>query len=112
MLFLLGITRHERHRVIAEIGEAISAAGGWIVDHTSFSNIAIAIRFSLPPRGLDEWRRRIEASGVRLDEASLAHLRQAFEDALENDEEMSASLNVTFIHDEPDLRQVVPAVPG
>ena len=31
---------------------------------------------------------------------------------LADGEEIAVSLNVTFIHNEPDLRQVVPAIPG
>ena len=115
-LALAGVSKSERHGVVAGVSDAISAAGGWIVDHTQFSNIAIALRFALPPGGLDELRRRIAAAGVRLDAASLASLQaMAGTPATGGEgvgEEIAASINITFLHGEPDLRQVVPAVPG
>ena len=111
-LSLLGVTRTERHRAIAAVGDAIAAAGGWIVDHTLFSNAAINIRFALPPRELDEWLRRIAAAGVKLDDASVASIRQAAGGSGDEGDEIRASVNITFIHDEPDLLQVVPPIPG
>jgi hypothetical protein len=51
-LSFLGTTRTERHKAIAGVSDAITAAGGWIVDHALFSNTAITIRFVLPRRGL------------------------------------------------------------
>ena len=111
-LSLLGVTRTERHKAIARVGDAIAAAGGWIADHTLFSNTAINIRFALPPGGLDELLRGIAAAGVRLDEASVASIRQASGGSGDEGNEIAASVNITFIHDEPDLLQVVPPIPG
>ena len=111
-LALVSVTKGERYRVTAAVSAAISDAGGWIVDHTQFSNIAITIRFALPPRGLDDLRRQIAAAGVRLDSSSLASLEAMAGEPLADGEEIAVSLNVTFIHNEPDLRQVVPAIPG
>ena len=111
-LSLLGVTRTERHKAIAGVGDAIAAAGGWIVDHTLFANTAINIRFALPPSGFDELLRGIAAAGVRLDEASVASLRQAAGGSGDEGDEIAASVNITFIHDEPDLLQVVPPIPG
>ena len=111
-LSLLGVTRTERHKAITAVGDAIAAAEGWIVDHAMLSNTAITIRFVVPRRGLDEVQRLITAAGIRLDEASLAGVRQAVGDSGDGGDEIAASLNITFIHDEPDLLQVVPPIPG
>ncbi len=111
-LSFLGTTSPERHKAIAGVSDAITAAGGWIVDHALFSNTAITIRFVLPRRGLDELQRRITAAGVRLDDARVAGVRQAVGDSGDDDDEIGASVNITFTHDEPDLLQVVPPIPG
>ena len=111
-LMISGVTKAERHNVTSEVNNAVSAAGGWIIDHTLFSNIAITLRFSLPSQRLDEWRRRVVAAGVRLDEDSLAKVRALMEKAAPRPADLTVSFNVTFIHDEPDLRREIPAVPG
>lgn len=111
-LSLMGATRNERHQVIADVGEAIATAGGWIVDHALFSNVAVTIRLVLSPKRLGELQRLIAAAGVRLDDASLAEISQAMSVAGGEDDEIAASMNVTFVHDEPDLRREVPPIPG
>lgn len=111
-LMLEGVTKRARHEVTIDIRDAISSAGGWIIDQTFFSNIAVATRFSLPPRGLGELERCVAAAAVGLDDQSLARLRQAMDDSPAAEPEVTASLNITFSHNEPDLRQEIPAVPG
>jgi len=57
-----GVTAAERYQATADVNGAISAAGGWVVDHTSFSNVAITIQFSLPSQRPDELRDRVIAA--------------------------------------------------
>lgn len=112
IVMLTGATHANRHQVTAEINDAVVAAGGWVADHTFFSNIATNFRMVLPPQGLSRFRELVVAAGVHLD----AESEKAIGDLIANKkglpEEIPASLNVTFIHDEPDLRREVPAVPG
>lgn len=112
ILSLSGVTKRERHLVTSEVSNVISAQGGWIGDHSLFSNIAIAVRFFVPRRELDGLQRGIAEAGIRLDDASLACLRQALQGAQDGGDEIAVSINITFIHDEPDLRRTVPAIPG
>lgn len=109
---LSGVTHENRHQVSADINDAVVAAGGWITDHTFFSNIATTFRAVLAPSGLAAFRDRIAAIGVHLDAESTEKLAALIENQRGLPEEIPASLNVTFIHDEPDLRREVPAVPG
>ena len=106
-----GVTSADRHEVTAAVDKAILASEGWVVDHTLFSNIAITLRLSLPMGKLDDFKRRVAEAGVRLDDASQGSSCATTRDE-DGETEITVSLNVTFIHDEPDLRRTVPAVPG
>lgn len=107
-----GVTKADRHQVTADVNNAISAAGGWVVNHTLFSNIAITIQFSLPSRRLDEFLDRVIAASVKLDDDSIARIRAMDEKPSPKPADVTASLNITFMHNEPDLRRENPAVPG
>ncbi|GEO80613.1 hypothetical protein [Pararhodospirillum oryzae] len=111
-LMLSGITRKDRHAVIAEISDRISAAGGWIVHHELYSNLAVMIRFALEPTGLKTWRDSMVETALGLDDDSLRALDQAMAAPAPAGAEITVSLTMTFIHNEPDLRQIIPAVPG
>ncbi|MDZ5649695.1 hypothetical protein [Nitrospirillum sp. BR 11828] len=111
-LMLAAITRCERHQATAAVADAIMAAGGWLVDSTQFSNLAMALRFVLPAEGLTPWAAAVAGAGVRLDEDSRARLVAQAAISHTPDTEITAALNLTFLHDEPDLRQTVPAIPG
>ena len=111
-LMISGVTKADRHQVTADVNDAISASGGWVVNHTMFSNIAITIQFSLPSLRLDELRDRVMAASVKLNDDSLAEILAIGEKRLPEAADVTATLSITFIHDEPDLRREIPAVPG
>ncbi|MEH6404193.1 MAG: hypothetical protein V7750_12520 [Sneathiella sp.] len=112
ILQLSGTTRRDRNQVIAEINAAISSAGGWIIDHTLFSNIAITLQFELPGEGIGDFKESLTLSKVALQEDSKAELDQAITTYAQDSVDLKTTLNVTFIHDEPDLRRDIAAVPG
>jgi len=112
ILMISGVTKADRHQVTADVNDAISAAGGWVVNHMLFSNIAITIQFSLPSQRFDEFRDQVIAASVKLDDDSLAKIRAVIEKHVPWPVDVTAALNITFVHNEPDLRQVIPAVPG
>lgn len=109
---LAGVTKANRHQVSADINDGVIAAGGWVTDHAFFSNIATTFRVVLPPEGLAQFRDLVTAAGVHLDDDSEAAIAALVAGKEGLPEEVPASLNVTFIHDEPDLKREVPAVPG
>jgi hypothetical protein len=47
-----------------------------------------------------------------LDDESLAKIDAMVERHMSKSVDLTASLNITFIHDEPDLRREIPSVPG
>ncbi len=111
-LMISGVTKADRHQVTTDVNDAISAAGGWVVNHSLFSNIAITIQFSMSPQKLDEFRDRVIAASVKLDDESIAKIRTAVEKHVPDPVDVTATLSITFMHNEPDLRREIPAVPG
>jgi hypothetical protein len=110
-----GFTRADRNQTIAALRDAIAEGGGWITDFKYFSNLSICINFEISPRHVGRLRRSLEATAVRLTEESvraLAALADAPPSRDEEDAEIIGTLQVTFIHNEPDLRIEVPPIPG
>lgn len=108
---LSAVTRAERHAVINATSNAVSDVGGWIDDVNFFSNLSAALRFAIPFSGVSALGLKLLAIGLRFDTADIAALDQAAAAGPEKSE-LIVSLNVTFVHDDPDVRRTVPAVPG
>lgn len=111
-LMISGVTSADRHQATADVNDAISASGGWVLDHTLFSNVAITIQFSMPSPKLGEFEDRVLAASVKLDDDSFGKMRAMQEKHAAMPADITASLSITFIHNEPDLRREIPAVPG
>lgn len=109
---LSGVSKANRYDVTAEVDRAIMGLGGWISGHGLFSNTVVTFRFAFPAAQFPALADRLAASGVRLDETSLARIAAIAAENSAGTEDVAASVAVTFIHDEPDLRQPVPDVPG
>lgn len=107
---LSAVTRQNRHGVMAEINDAVMASGGWVVNHTLFSNIATVFQLALPPARLAAFADKVNALGVHIDAESWTKIADAAPAG--SGEEIIVSLTVTFVHDEPDLKRTVPMVPG
>lgn len=108
ILMLAAVTKTNRHAVMAIVNDAVMALGGWIAGHELYGNMVTVFKFDLAPKVLPALAERLDATEIRLDAASRAAIAEAGETAAE----VPCSLNVTFIHDEPDMRREVPAVPG
>lgn len=111
-LTLNATTQAGRIAVTAAAKDAITAAGGWITGSTAFSNVSLCLNFeieaALVSRLADTLRSTAAAGApLTLSEASLAALRET-----DRAGELTGTLQITFIHDEPDLRVPVPAIPG
>lgn len=108
------MTHGERHQMIEQAKDAIAASGGWILDFKLFSNISICINFELPVNEAIKLRNALEQTDVILSDASLRAFNEIVREAEQESpwEDLRGSLQLTFIHDEPDLRIPVPMVPG
>jgi hypothetical protein len=108
-LTLTAVTRQDRHQALNDANSAISSAGGWLMSHTLFSNIAATLRCELPANGLLTLRDALMSAQIKLDQESLDSIASKTSDATSD---IAVIVSITFLHSEPDLRQEVPAVPG
>lgn len=97
----------DRLEMTARVRQALGSAGAWILGHQEFSNISLCIRFETNAHHLASLERELLSSGIQLDPASLLCLRQPAASS-----ELAGSLQITFLHSEPDLRQFIPPIPG
>jgi hypothetical protein len=104
---LRGFTRAERLRCVGLVRDAIVGSSGWVTDFHEFSNLSICIEFELPAARLPALAEALAAAEVRLGSESEEMLR-----GVEGGEPAQCTLQVLFVHDEPDLRRTVLAVPG
>jgi hypothetical protein len=110
-LRLDGFTKAERIGMTARVSEAINQAGAWITDFHRYSNILICINFEVPSANLDRLAVSLQQTGLPLSQESLEQLMPANDSTLKK-KELVGTLQITFVHNEPDLLREVPAVPG
>jgi hypothetical protein len=110
-ILLSGVSRTERHRTISSATDVIEQAGGWVEDVHFFSNIAVNLRCVLMPATAAQMSRALSRLGIGLSRGETAALERAAE-RMPVDEELHFSLQIAFVHDEPDLRRHLPRVPG
>ncbi len=103
-----GLSTAARHIVAAQAEAAIQKAGGWILDYRPFSNKSISIAFEIAAASVPALAEALAASTIHLDAETLNLLR-GWPRA---DAEIAGTLQVTLHHDEPDVRDTVPSVPG
>lgn len=110
-LRLDGFTKAERIQMTDRISEAINQAGAWITDFHLYSNILICINFQVPIANLSKLAATLQETGLHLSQESLEQLMPAHGSMLK-EKELAGTLQITFVHNEPDLLREVPAVPG
>jgi hypothetical protein len=93
------------------MSEAINQAGAWITDCHLYSNILICINFEVPNTKLYRLAASLQGTGLHLSQESLEQLMPANNSTLK-EKELVGTLQITFVHNEPDLLREVPAVPG
>jgi hypothetical protein len=94
-------TSKERNQAISEVNKAISSAGGWIVDHSLFSNKAANMNFEVPIAGMKKLLANLEIAGF--------HAVVEGELPVGEAGDVRGSAALTFVHQNPDLRRDVPA---
>jgi hypothetical protein len=106
IVMLTAVTRVERKAATHLVFETVNQLGGWIDDVHMYSNLMNTIRFTLQAGAFVALIAALEKAGLALAEPQgLAAIRDPAAETM-------ATLQLTFIHDEPDLRRDVPSVPG
>jgi len=103
--------------MIARVQRAFADSNGSIIDFKMFSNISLNVLFELPVRRIGELAAALSATGLRLSAESRELLADRQERYGEGSgawsmTEIAGSLQITFVHHEPDLRIEVPPIPG
>ena len=107
------VTRAERRATIRLGSDTIVASGDSILDHGFFSNVSVSLLIEIRRSGLLVLADRLE--GIGLVPAPDNHPEPPMEAEAANtasDQMVSATVQITFVHDDPDLSHPVPAVPG
>ncbi len=110
-ILLNGVSRAGRHEAISSATEALQRSGGWIDDVHFFSNVAVNVRCVILAADVPRLAEDLIGLPIGLRQEDTAALGRAAS-RLAGDEELTFSLQITFVHDEPDLRRHVPSVPG
>jgi hypothetical protein len=107
------VTRSERRAVIGRSSNTIAESGGSILDSRFFSNLSVSLLIEIQRSGLVLLADRLKKIGLvpALDtDQKMDRLVEAAKTAPQ--EIVSATVQITFVHDDPDLSHEVPAVPG
>lgn len=111
---LAAITREDRHKMIDHTMQCINKCSAWIVNHTMFSNMAICINFQVEAGDVRKLIELLNTNGLNLTQQSI-ELGEDFPLDLPErykSKEILGAINITFIHNDKDLKIVIPAVPG
>ncbi|CAO3415503.1 hypothetical protein [Azospirillum endophyticum] len=90
----------DRNAALGAVADALGVAGGWIVDHTLFSDVMATIRFALPGDRAAVFESMLAESGLRVDPVPAAGAAAA---------ELDGAITLTFARGTGDLRRDVPA---
>ncbi|MBO3759202.1 hypothetical protein [Ciceribacter sp. L1K22] len=104
ILMLTAATRRERNDATSFVFDAINACGGWIEDVHMYSNKMTTVRLALPGTAIEDLIGSLIDGGIAVDPPEAP--------ASSDDRERRVTLQLTFLHDEPDLMRDIPAIPG
>lgn len=110
LLHLNGFTRVERLKSVARLRESIVGSHGWVTDFHQFSNLSICLQFEIPIEHLPLLAESLLDAGVKFNSRSESVLYSLGPEMATGP--IQCTLQVLFIHNEPDLRRKVLAVPG
>lgn len=106
ILMLTAVTRVERKLATSLVFDTVNRLGGWIDDVQMYSNLMNTIRFTLPSEAFGSLIEALRADDISVDAPlGLAEIGNAASERM-------ATLQLTFIRDEPDLRREIPSLPG
>lgn len=104
-------TARPRHEALEGIKGAVNSAAGWIAGHQLYSNKAATLNTVIERSHLGSFLDKLVGEELVSATDSTVKMLRLLEQA-GNHTEVNVACAVTFQHDEPDLKQTVPAVPG
>lgn len=112
ILRINGSTKQDRLQVIDELNKALTASGGWTLDYKMFSNASINILFEISLRDVSKLLLELKMINVRITDQSISLLEEVSQSQAPLSEgeiyDITGTLQVTFIHNEPDIKNPVP----
>ncbi|WP_372398237.1 hypothetical protein ABMY26_16045 [Azospirillum sp. HJ39] len=100
----------DRNAALTAVADALAAGGGWIVDHTLFSDVMATIRFALPADRVGAFERALAGAGLPVGVGPVGTGPVAtgpVGDA--SADELNGVIALTFTSGSGDLRRDVPA---
>lgn len=104
LIMMTAVTRVERKQATQLVFDTVNRLGGWIDDVRLYSNLMNTIRLTLPAGAFRDLATALAEAGIEVDPPAAG--------GGDPKAERMATLQLSFVHDEPDLRREVPAVPG
>ncbi|MEK6321312.1 MAG: hypothetical protein AABN33_06470 [Acidobacteriota bacterium] len=95
----------------------MAASGAWVLDVKLFSNVSVCFNFEIPIDHTEQLREALAATGLHLtreSHESFASFCERKESGAEGSQaiDIAGTLQIIFIHNEPDLIIEVPRIPG
>lgn len=106
------VTRENRNEMISRVKEVMTGSGAWVLDVKQFSNVSVCFNFEIPAHKAPRLRDALVEVGLRLLAESDDSVSSNFGQAASERADVAGTLQITFMHNEPDLRIEVPAIPG
>jgi len=106
------VTREDRNEMISRAKEAMTASGAWVLDVKQFSNVSVCFNFEIPRCNAARLRDALVSAGLRLISESDDSFSRVCDQTASEGADVAGTLQITFIHNEPDLRIEVPSIPG
>ena len=103
---LSAVTKLERNFVTTMVMDEVSNQGGWVEDVRLFCNIMTNIRFVMKQESLAPFVQVLAGVGLVTTAAS------EISPTGEGSSDINCSLQITFVHNDADLRREIPRVPG
>ena len=106
------VTRANRDEMMALVRTAITSSAAWIVDVKLFSNMSVCFNIEVPGSHVEQLGKALAATGLRITLDGFDSLTTTPNAEGSQGHEIAGTLQITFIHNEPDLRIDVPQIPG
>jgi hypothetical protein len=101
MVQISAVTSRDFHSVITDVSAAVSDCGGCITGHQFYSNVMAMLAFELSE---DRLQQLINILNQLKISATISKMRPAAKS-----EDIKGQINITFIHNQSDIRRDMPA---